>query len=229
MERFKFTVGVINLYPYTCLADDPAELTEIRGATENVNNATPIVRKSEGSKPLTLTSFCSRASKRKADELISSPSSDTMTQEALSILKNSVSKKSTQIDDTCNSFGKLVENKLREYDKMRDVVQYHINTILYHADMGNMDIEIKTTRPSSIAPFPDYNFRLERLHSTAAVPYHYLNHNSMRTSFQSSPNSSNYSYSPTPSPQNLEILPQTDATRDAFPFAENSQNILTKL
>lgn len=65
--------------------------------------------------------------------------------EALGMLKTALNqqKESGNDDSDCFIFGQHVANKLRTYDsRIRNIMQYHINTLLYHADMGNADIEI---------------------------------------------------------------------------------------
>lgn len=65
--------------------------------------------------------------------------------EALGMLKTALNqqKESGNDDSDCFVFGQHVANKLRTYDsRIRNIMQYHINTLLYHADMGNSDIEI---------------------------------------------------------------------------------------
>ncbi len=85
--------------------------------------------------------------KRKGTKRPSTPHGDPRIGEALSILRTAVNQQKEveqgpRYDDS-SIFGQHVANKLRKYTpRVRDMVQYHLNTVLYHADMGNADLQI---------------------------------------------------------------------------------------
>lgn len=87
-----------------------------------------------------------RKSKRRK---LSESGDDLKVKEALDILKSASASNSLNADE-CGVYGQHVAYKLRSYaKKTRDIVQHHINTILFKADMGEYNsIE---SRPSSVS------------------------------------------------------------------------------
>ena len=92
--------------------------------------------------------------------------------EALSILKTAVAKQTveTRSNDESSTYGQHVANKLRKYSpRVRDMVQYHINTVLYHADMGNADLQIQPTMSNinsfSVPPYRQLNVATNLSHT----------------------------------------------------------------
>jgi len=71
---------------------------------------------------------------------------DSCLDEALGILKVVASQKPEEnaaMKDDCSIFGLHVGNKLRAYPlAIRNMVQHSINTVLYHADIGNAEVQI---------------------------------------------------------------------------------------
>lgn len=60
---------------------------------------------------------------------------------AFDLLKSVAVKPKAEISDASSDYGKHVANKLRSYsERAKALVQYHINNILFQADMGQFDI-----------------------------------------------------------------------------------------
>ncbi len=120
-----------------------------------------------------------RVDRRKASKRPSTDG-DPRIGEALGILRTAVQRQTANDGadkDDCFIYGQHVANKLRKYSpRIRDIVQYHINTVLYHADMGNPDIEIRPSMYSqqlmvnASAPPPVYRHLQEENTTRFATP-----------------------------------------------------------
>jgi hypothetical protein len=58
-------------------------------------------------------------------------------------------------EDYCSVFGKYVANKLRNCNKRtRTIAEYHINNILFQAELGQYDTHVGSSAPSTPLPSP---------------------------------------------------------------------------
>ncbi|CAH1113552.1 unnamed protein product [Psylliodes chrysocephalus] len=160
------------------------------------------------------------------------PNEDPRVTDAYAVMTDLKSNISAQTKDGCSVYGEYIGFKLRSYNSYtRAIVEHHINTIIYNADMGfyapnnNSNIQLPTTNStgyySSTAPSPAL--------SPAAS---YSSHGSTTSNFNNqipTTNSTGFYSSTAPSPalspaasssptgeQNLNI-PQTgltDSNRD---------------
>lgn len=118
--------------------------------------------------------------------------------EAFDILKNVATKtKSEEICDNCTDYGKHVASKMRKYsERARCVAQYHINNILFQADMGHFDEYSNSTRMTYTPTAPVETFCAPSSRASSA------------SIISTTP-------IPTPSPQELESTTYTIVTSPA--------------